>query len=230
MSMIVSPIKTRIFKLNESLEKFIAEHLPKVSNRSVIVVASKIVALSQGRRKFSKEKTKWVKRESERFIKTRWGYLTLKDGHWCYNSGIDESNAEGGGLILWPREPYHAARELRRKLLKFYRIKELGILITDSRIFPLRSGVCGVALGYAGFAGLKDYIGKKDLFGQKLKMTRTNVADCLASAAVLVMGEGAEAQPLAVVSGMALEFRANTDTTELAIDAKDDLYKPLFSL
>jgi len=54
---------------------------------------------------------------------------------------------KNGGLILWPEKIYEEAENLRKKLLKHYKIKKLGILITDSRIFPLRSGVVGVGFG-----------------------------------------------------------------------------------
>ena len=229
--MIVRPVKTRIFKQDESLERFILSYLPKISDKSIIVITSKIVALAQGRRINSSklaDKIRWIKKESKKFIKTKWCYLALKDGHWCPNAGIDESNVESGGFILWPKHPYQVARQLRQGLLKHYRIKCLGILITDSRIFPLRSGVNGVALAYAGFKGLRNYIGKKDLFGRKLKMTQTNIADSLASAAVLVMGEGAESCPLALIKEVMVEVRASTDLKELRIAPKDDLYWPLF--
>ncbi len=226
--MLVKPIKTRIFKAKESLEDFILEYLPKVPDQSIIAITSKIVALSQGRLRRSADKIKVIKQESDQYIKTKWCYLTLKDGHWCANAGIDESNVQGGGLILWPENPFETAAKLRKKLLKRYKVRNLGILITDSRIFPLRAGVTGVALGFAGFGGLRNYIGKKDLFGRKLKMTQTNSADSLASAAVLVMGEGAEARPLALIQDAMVEFKAQTNPKELAIRAENDLYWPLF--
>lgn len=230
--MLIEPIKTRIFKQGESLRNFILGHIKKVPEKSVIAVTSKIVALAQGRIirvKSKREKEAWIKKESRQYIKTKWCYLTLKNGHWCANAGIDESNVEGGGIILWPENPYQVARNLRQQLLKDYRIKNFGILITDSRIFPLRAGVSGVALAYAGFKGLRNYIGKKDLFGRRLKMTKTNVADSLASAAVVVMGEGSEACPLALMTGAMVEFKANVDSEELSIKPQDDLYQPLFT-
>src|SRR3989344_1192498 len=116
--MLVVPIRTRIFKLNESLEDFILNYIPKAPDKSIIVITSKIVALSQGRLvkiNNQRDKDKWIKQESQKFIKTKWCYLTLKDGHWCANAGIDESNVEGGGIILWPKNPYKIAQQLRRR-------------------------------------------------------------------------------------------------------------------
>ncbi|MDP2638841.1 MAG: coenzyme F420-0:L-glutamate ligase, partial [Candidatus Azambacteria bacterium] len=169
--MFVKPIHTTIFKNGGSLDDFIFRFIPKVKEKTVIVITSKIVALSQKRIVpgiiSEKQKEDWIRKESDNYIKTKWCYLALANGHWCANAGIDESNAENGGLILWPKNPYHVAEVLRKKLQTYYRVKNLGILITDSRIFPLRSGVSGVAIGYAGFKGLRNYIGQKDIFGRR---------------------------------------------------------------
>ena len=93
---------------------------------------------------------------------------------------------------------------------------------------PLRAGVVGVALGYAGFKGLRDYRGKKDISGRKLKFTQTDVADSLATAAVLAMGEGSERQPLAVITNAPVVFTDRVNKKELLIPLKDDMYAPLF--
>lgn len=231
--MIIFPVKTRIFKANESLADFIISEIPKLKNKSILVVTSKILALSQGRVvekiKNRKEKEVWIRKESEKFYETKWCYLCLKDGHWCANGGIDESNVESGGIILWPKKNYEAAENLRKKLLKHYKIKNLGILFTDSRIFPLRSGVVGVALGYAGFKGLKSYIGKKDIFGRKFKFEKVNMADSLATAAILVMGEGKEKVPLAVIENAPVEFtNKKINKKELRIKPENDIFRVLF--
>ena len=81
------------------------------------------------------------------------------------NAGIDESNAMGK-IILLPKNSFKSAEIIRKKLQNKFGVKNLGILITDSRLFPLRAGIVGVALGYAGFKGIKNYIGKKDIFGR----------------------------------------------------------------
>ena len=95
--------------------------------------------------------------------------------------------------------------------------------------FPLRVGTVGVALSYSGFKGVKNLIGKKDLFGRPLKMTRMNLADALAVSAVLLMGEGAECCPLAVIQKAPVIWTQKTDCEEIQIPLKDDLYYPLFS-
>ena len=108
-------------------------------------------------------------------------------------------------------------------------MSHLGVLITDSRTVPLRAGVTGVAVGYAGFRGIKDYRGTPDIFGRKFEFSRTNIADGLAAAAVLVMGEGNEQQPLAIIEKAPVEFCDRVKRAELRINIKEDMYRPLFS-
>ena len=144
------------------------------------------------------------------------------------SAGIDESNAKGK-LILLPKDSFKTARNFRNTLRQKYGVKELGVLITDSRTIPLRAGVTGVAVGYAGFHGIKDYRGTPDIFGRKFKFSQTNIADGLAAAAVLVMGEGNEQQPLAMIERAPVEFCDSVNRAELRIDIQEDMYRPLFS-
>lgn len=226
----IQAIKTRVFNEQEDLASFITSCIPRVKENSIIVVTSKIAALSEGRVvavKSSANKKSLIKQESTFALKTRYTWLTIKDGQVMASAGIDESNANGK-LILLPQDSFATARRLRRKLGKHYAVKNLGLLITDSRTLPMRAGTTGVALGYAGFKGLKDYRGTRDLFGRVLKMSRSNVADALAAAAVLCMGEGSEQQPLALLSNTPVQFSRTTNPKELSIPVQDDLYAPLF--
>lgn len=223
-------LKTKIFKEGEDLISFITEYVPRLAENSIIVVTSKIVALSEGRTviiKSQKEKEKLIKRESSYALHTKFVWLTIKDGTVMANAGIDESNANGK-IILLPKDSFRSAAQLRTALKKQYRIKNLGVLVTDSRLMPLRAGVVGVALGYAGFRGIKNYVGKKDIFGRKFKFEQTDVADSLATAAVLLMGEGNEQKPLAVITGAPVTFTDRIYKKELRINPKEDLYAPLF--
>ncbi|OHA21561.1 MAG: hypothetical protein A2849_04025 [Candidatus Taylorbacteria bacterium RIFCSPHIGHO2_01_FULL_51_15] len=229
--MMIQPIKTRIFQEGDDLLTFITDYFKKVSEKSVIVVTSKIVALAEKRTtvvKDIKSKEKLIRAESEFAIPTKYVWLTVKDGMIMASAGIDESNANGK-LILLPKDSFKTARSLRNILRQKYGVKHLGILITDSRTIPLRAGVIGVALGYAGFKGLKDYRDTPDIFGRKFKFSRTNVADSLATAAVLLMGEGNEQQPLAMIEKVPIEFCDTMHRKELHIDSKDDMYQPIFS-
>lgn len=226
----VAPVRTRVFKEGGDLVEFITGHVPSLENRSVLAVTSKIVALSEGRTasvSSDEEKENLIRSESERAVATKYVMLTVKDGMAMANAGIDDSNGDGK-LVLLPKDSYKAAETLRTALSKHYGVRELGILITDSRVAPLRAGVVGVALGYAGFRGIHDYRGTPDIFGRTMKITQTNVADSLATAATVVMGEGREQQPLAVIEDAPVEFLDTVDPKELQIDIEDDMYGPLF--
>lgn len=228
--MLVRPIKTRIFREREKLADFIAAHIPNVKEGSVVVVTSKIVALAEGRTKVIKDETtreKVIRAESDFAIKTQYTWLTLKSGLLMSSAGIDESNADGK-LILLPKDSYRSAAKLRRELMRRYKLKHLGVLIPDSRVLALRQGAVGVAMGYAGFRGIRDYRGLPDIFGRVMKISRTNIPDSLSSAAVLVMGEGAERYPLAVIEGAPIEFVERVQRAELSIPPEHDMYRPFF--
>jgi len=229
--MIIKPIKTRIFQEGDDLFSFITHYFKKIQEESVIVVTSKIAALAEKRTAIAENdqiKEGLIRVESELAIPTKYVWLTIKDNIVMASAGIDESNANGK-LILLPKDSFKIASLLRKKLQKKYGVTHLGVLITDSNITPLRAGVTGVALGYAGFRGIKDHRGTPDIFGRKFKFSQTNVADSLATAAVFVMGESNERRPLAIIKKAPIEFCDNIHRKELHIDMQDDMYNPLFS-
>ena len=225
--MYVNPLKTRRFCLGESLADFILEHHPTLPERSILVIASKIVALSQKR---------WIEREfnetdvaqvSQWYAKTPYAYLTLVDGHWCPNAGMDASNASGGS-VLWPIDLVDELQLLYVRLKQTFVCKEFGLVVSDSRVFPLRQGVTAVSLAHAGFRALRDYRGASDLDGRPLRMTTVNVADALATSASLLMGEGSEQQPLALIEDAPIVFTNECSQEELFIAPSDDLFAPLY--
>lgn len=224
----VKPIKTSIFHEGDDLEAFIIEYVPRLKNDAVLVITSKIVALAEGRTAHLsniKNKEKLIQIESEKRVKTKYTWLTVARGMLMASAGVDESNADGK-FILLPKDSYRSAAALRKKLKQHYRVRNLGILIVDSRTFPLRAGAAGMAVGYAGFKGIRDYRGTPDIFGRTLEMSRSNIADGLASAAVLVMGEGKERRPLAVVADAPVEFVERVSKKEVQIPLDDDMYHP----
>lgn len=228
--MIVKAIKTEVFQEKQDLPEFLFKYLPKLKEGDIVVVTSKIVSLAEGRvveKKDDKYREKLIMEESQYAMKTKYGWVAIRDNMVMAGAGIDESNADGK-IILLPRNSFKTASKLRRELMKKYKLKKLGVLITDSRMLPLRSGTSGVAMGYAGFKGRKDYRGKKDLFGRVNRVSRVSVADSLAAAAVLEMGESAEAQPLALIRQVDVEFLDRVNRHELEVDPREDLYQPLF--
>ncbi|MFA6514166.1 MAG: coenzyme F420-0:L-glutamate ligase [Patescibacteria group bacterium] len=226
----IKAFKTKIFKPNENLISFIEQYLPKISERSILIVTSKIVALAEGRFvKYTnkKDKERIIKAESEFTLKTKYVFLTIKNGEAMANAGIDESNANGN-LILLPLDSFKSAVKIRKYFCAKYKLKELGVIITDSRCLPLRAGVVGVATGYAGFKGLKKYYGKRDIFKRPFVYERVDVVDSLATAAVFCMGEGNEQKPLALIKEAPVEYTERINKNELKIDIKEDMYGPLF--
>lgn len=226
----VTAIKTKVFTEGEGIISFIKRYIKKLPEKSVLVITSKIVSYSENRLvdiedEFTREKL--IKAESDFAVRTKYTWLTIKDNMVMSSAGIDESNANGK-IILLPKDSFRTADYIRKELMRIYKVKNLGVLITDSRLLPLRAGIVGVALGYAGFKGVRDYRKTKDIFGRVLKLSRTDVADSLASSAVLCMGEGNEQKPLALIEKPPVEFVDKINKKELYIDIKEDVYQPLF--
>lgn len=127
-----------------------------------------------------------------------------RTGHVLANAGIDASNVEGGSddtVLLWPVDPDASARAIRAEISAATGIAP-AIVIADSLGRPWRIGTTGAAIGCAGLGAVEDRRGVgKDLYGRTLQATVIAVADSLAAAATLVMGEGAEGTPAALVRG-----------------------------
>lgn len=237
----VQAIKThRITPREQSVFAILDAYLPTLHAGTVVAITSKIIALCQGRVVpiGTVEKHTLIAQEAEYFLppdpQRRYRLtLTIKHGLLIPTAGIDESNGDGF-YVLWPHAPQQTANELRAYLQHRFGCRHLGVIITDSRTVPLRRGVTGMALAYSGFRALNSYVGTVDLFGRPLKMTHVNVVDALAAAAVLVMGEGSEQTPLAVVRDLPFVAFQDRDPSleelqELRIALQDDLYAPLFT-
>jgi F420-0:gamma-glutamyl ligase len=231
--LIIHPIQTRIFRREESLVDFVVESIPRnlVHEGIILAVTSKIVSLAEGRlvSADSIDKKTLVQKEADVFIgEIAYGsLLTIKHGMLMNSSGIDVSNSEGDDFIIYPADPYQSAENLCRELRKRWGLKNLGVLLTDSHTTPLRRGISGICLSYAGFHGVRNMIGTEDIFGRKLEMTQINYADALASGAVMMMGEGAEKRPLAVIENIDVEFTEKSVRGEIIVPLEEDLYYPL---
>jgi putative folate metabolism gamma-glutamate ligase len=229
----------KITSRDRDLYAILDRYLPALEERSVLAATSKIVAICQGRMVEIEraDKQALIAQEADYYLPpgtSRYdASLTIKGNLLTPMAGIDESNANGY-YILWPHAPQQAANEIRAYLRDRFPRREVGVLLTDSRTTPLRWGVTGVALAHSGFLALNDYIGRDDLFGRPLRMTKVHVADGLAAAAVLVMGEGAEQTPLAVIDDLPFVAFQERDPTpeeleQLHIRMEDDLYGPLLA-
>jgi coenzyme F420-0:L-glutamate ligase/coenzyme F420-1:gamma-L-glutamate ligase len=124
------------------------------------------------------------------------------------NAGVDQSNVPNSEsrVLLLPKDPDGSAAALRAALSSLLGVAP-AVVITDTFGRPWRQGVCGTAIGSAGIVTLLDRRGEEDRFGRKLKVTQTPVADQLASAATLLMGEGAEGRPVVLARGVPRAWR-----------------------
>jgi len=212
--------------LAELLAKAITQAGLKLADGDIIVVAQKIVSKAEGRMvrladvqpspeaEALAEKTdkdscmvELILRESTDVVRAAPGVLIMRHhlGIVSANAGIDQSNIdqEGGECaLLLPEDPDRSARHLRESLSASTG-RQLGVIISDSVNRPWRLGSVGIAIGCAGVQVLDDRRGTSDLYGRELKITMSNQADSIATAALLVMGEASEGLPAAVVSGFA---------------------------
>lgn len=227
----VEALKTQPFLIHQDFEKFLIRHLKdRVQENQIVAITSKVVSLAENRllSRQSMDKDELVRQEADVYL-GKIGYdchLTIKCNHLIASAGIDESNSENGDYILYPQNPFASAKKIHGFLKQNLGLKNLGVLLTDSRTQPLRMGVTGTALAHYGFRGIRDKVGDRDLFGRELKMTRINVADSLAAAATLLMGEGNECCPLALLTAQ-VEFVEQKDNSEMTISLEQDLYWPL---
>jgi coenzyme F420-0:L-glutamate ligase / coenzyme F420-1:gamma-L-glutamate ligase len=123
-----------------------------------------------------------------------------KHGFICANAGIDESNVESGKATPMPVDPDNSALKLRNKLENSTE-KDLAVIISDTQGRPFREGAVGVSIGASGMNPVWNRHGEIDLYGRELQTTQIAVADELAAAASLIMGQADEGIPVVIIRG-----------------------------
>lgn len=167
-----------------------------------------------------------ILREAAEIIRLQGFHLITRTRHGiiCANSGVDLSNVSGGDAVTaLPKDPDRSAKKLRIRL-KALTGKNIAIIISDSSGRPFRVGQIGIAVGSSGLKPIFDRRGDKDLFGRVLKVKQTAVADVLASAAQLVIGEGAEGIPVAIIRGVSYIEDKKAKSKELNRPLGTDLF------
>ena len=143
------------------------------------------------------------------------------------NAGIDQSNIDAGAdhdmVLLLPRDPDASCSAIREEL-RTRTGTDVGVIINDSHGRAWRNGTVGVALGVAGIPAVLDLRGTTDLYSRKLRSTEIGVADELASAASLLMGQAAEGQPVVLVRGVPYNRREGS-SRELVRAREQDLFR-----
>lgn len=190
----------------------------------ILVIASKIVSKSEGRivalkdvipsaeaihvaKEVDKDPqiVELVLAESDGISRQRKGVLITehKLGFVSANSGLDASNVDetNAKVLLLPTNPDQSAQKIRSEIQLATGI-DVPVIITDTHGRPFRLGNTGVAIGVSGMQALWDRRGEHDLFGREMVATILGYADLVASAAHLVMGEGAEGLPLVLIRGL----------------------------
>lgn len=195
-----------------------------LADGDVVVIAQKIISKAEGRTVSLKDVqasekaielaaetdkepavVQLILDESRRILRHRPGVLIAEHhlGFVLANAGIDRSNVteDTDDVLLLPENPDQSATELRRELSDKLGVK-LGVIIADSVGRAWRMGTTGMTLGCAGVEALANLRGKADMFGRILQVSEHAIADSIASAAELLMGEGDEATPVVIVRGL----------------------------
>jgi coenzyme F420-0:L-glutamate ligase len=221
----------------------------QLDDGDVLALASKIVSYSQGRIVDLKriEPSQKAKKLAEQYSLepefaelvlleadqiyggVEKAVLTLKDGIIAPNAGIDNKNAPLRSVVLWPKDLEKWLKLFRTELCRATK-KKVGIIIVDSGLIPLRIGTVGLALAVGGFKPIREWRGRKDLYGRTIIITRHAVADDLASAAHLLMGEAAEKSPIVLIKEAPLDFDdAIHGSEEMEMSIKDCIFMNLLA-
>lgn len=238
--MIVKAYKTHKIAANENLYEILDKYLPPFEENSVVAIASKIVATCEGRvvkKTSDDQKDILAKQEADYYLPrefNQYGFMiTINHGIMVASAGIDDSNGNGH-LVLWPKDPQKSANDIREYLINKHKRQHIGVILTDSRLTPVRWGVTGVSLTHSGFRALNNYAGKPDIFGRLMQVEQSSVADSLATAAVAEMGEGNEQQPLAVITDAKfVHFESRNPTKkeieDLQLALEEDVFASLLT-
>jgi coenzyme F420-0:L-glutamate ligase/coenzyme F420-1:gamma-L-glutamate ligase len=244
------PLIRRDDNLADIVVNALQENNISLQDNDIFVFAQKIISKAEGRAvnlatitpskramELSKQTDKdarvveLILQESNEVLRTRVGAIIVehKLGFVCANAGIDHSNVAGLGdsaeewVLLLPQNPGRSAEKMRDEI-KSKTGKQVGILIIDSHGRAWRNGTVGVAIGIAGLPGLEDLRGKPDLFGYTLQVTQVGVADELAAAASLMMGQADEGTPVVHIRGFPYPMREGK-LKELIRPKEQDLFR-----
>ena len=165
-----------------------------------------------------------ILQSSKRIVRMRNGLLICEavGGHICANAGVDLSNAGIGRVALLPEDPDLSARKIRERIRELAGV-DVAVIISDTHGRPLRRGSINVAIGCSGLKPILDRRGERDLYGRTLRSKMICVADELASAAELVIGQADEGIPVAIIRGYRFE-RGEEPASTIPRSERDDLF------
>lgn len=163
---------------------------------------------------------------SKRVVRAEQGHLIVETHHGfvCANAGVDSSNVHRRNHVtLLPENPDRSAQLIRQTIKQDYGV-DVAVIISDTHGRPFRKGAINVAIGTSGIAPMKVFVGQPDFFGYTLRSTAVAVADELASAAELVMGEADEGVPVVIIRGYPYE-KAETSARVLVREESKDIFR-----
>ncbi|MFQ6123480.1 MAG: coenzyme F420-0:L-glutamate ligase [Candidatus Heimdallarchaeota archaeon] len=244
-------IQTRLIKPLDNIIDVLMTSLGKqnitIENGDILVIASKVISTVENRfyrltEVTVSQKALWyaertglppefvelVLAESEKIYGWVHGaLLTLHNGILQANAGVDASNAPPGFAVLHPADPNGTADHIRKEILKRFGVR-VGVIISDSHTRPLRMGTTSFALAASGLQDVVvDERGKHDLFGREMRVTRRAVADSLATAAFVLMGETAERIPMVIIRNAPVSISERTASaceSDMKIDQKQCMF------
>jgi coenzyme F420-0:L-glutamate ligase / coenzyme F420-1:gamma-L-glutamate ligase len=209
------------------LAAIIAEHIPDLRDRDILVVSSKVVSKAEGRVLRGVDRDAAIDREAVRLIAQRGQTRIVETRHGLVlaAAGVDASNTEPGSVVLLPEDPDSSARRLRVDIRR-HTGRDVAVVVSDTMGRPWRNGVVDVAIGVAGLSALADLRGSRDRYGNVLDATIVATADELAAAAELVKGKLAGV-PVAVVRGLAhlVSAEDGPGARDLVRPAHEDLFR-----
>lgn len=238
-----------MIKVDDDLGKIICESTEKqgtpILDGDIIIVTQKIVSKAEGRiirledvkpSPFAKnvsritgkepELVELILGESRSIVRLIGPHLITETKHgWvCANAGIDKSNVSGGDSVtLLPVNPDRSANIIRKRIENLTR-KKVAVIVTDTFGRPLREGHVDIAIGVSGINPILDIRGTKDIFGYVLRVKETAIADELASAAELVIGNAKEQIPVAIIRGYKYPFSDSARAKKLIRPKAKDLF------
>ena len=166
--------------------------------------------------------------ESNEILSTEKNVIIVehKLGYININAGIDRSNISKNNdlVLLLPENPKKSANDIQAEI-NTQIDKNISVIITDSITRPYRSGVTNFAIASSNIQSLIDLKGEEDIFGNKLHATEIAIADELAAAAGLLMGQGNDMKPVVIIKGFDRSNYSVNNAYDLIVNKDEDLYR-----
>ncbi|MHA1392948.1 MAG: coenzyme F420-0:L-glutamate ligase [Promethearchaeota archaeon] len=249
------PIKTPLIKPNADLVAIALDSIRNaglnIKERDILIFTEKVVATAQNRivhKSFIKNTSNLAKKLAKKYkMEPEFVQLILNEADFVLggvegvllteihgilvaNAGIDQSNSGGNNrYVLFPANPQKTSEKILEELKNKTSLKELGVIISDSRVQPMKKGTIGVAIAVSGFEPVDDCIGKLDLFGRRLNITKRAIADDLVCGAQILMGEANEQTPIVLVRDAPVLFiNRKISTNDMLISKEECLFMNVF--